>query len=538
MSSDGGTEPADLTSADSSSTDSTSAELPTAGRRSRRGRRRAWVAAGVALAVVGSAGAGFAAGTVAGGGGTQPEDVLPDSLVAYIDVDLDPAAQQKINLVRLLGRFPQVDEQYGREPDIRAVVVDWLVQGTELADADVSEWIGDRVGAGLSWDAEAQALTPVAAISVTDEDEAVADLGRILEPDQIAESDGYLVLTGDLFGAFDDLDLDGLVGADVPGAQTAAEVVDAGQAAPLAQSAAFTNVFDHLDDGLLSMYVDSAGIAAAGEQIAGALGLGTPALSEALAGAADAGQAGAVLRAEPSALELLAWTNTGPPSGAAPGELMATLPESTLLAVELTGGSALVGDRWTKTIEDAQLDELALDELDRTLAELEAQYGITLPDDLQTLIGEDVVMAVDGEALLTGIPGIGLRSVTDPAAGADLAQTIQNSLAELTGGFGITALGTADGMVVASTDDYAAELQAGDGALGLDPTYQSALPDGADATSLVWADLSAVRGFVALAAPEAAGIVEPLEAFGATLSSDDGGSLLRARLVFRDASDS
>ncbi|MCZ3387137.1 MAG: hypothetical protein LH630_09285, partial [Actinomycetia bacterium] len=516
----------------------TSAELPTAGRRSRRGRRRAWVAAGVVLAVVGSAGAGFAAGTVVGGGGTQPEDVLPDSLVAYIDVDLDTAAQQKINLVRLLGRFPQVEEQYGREPDIRAVVVDWLVQGTELAEADVSEWIGDRVGAGLSWDAEAQALTPVAAISVTDEDEAVADLGRILEPDQIAESDGYLVLTGDLFGALDDLDLDGLVGADVPGAQTAAEVVDAGQAAPLAQSAAFTNVFDHLDDGLLSMYVDSAGIAAAGEQIAGALGLGTPALSEALAGAADAGQAGAVLRAEPSALELLAWTSTGPPSGAAPGELMATLPESTLLAVELTGGSALVGDRWTKTIEDAQLDDLALDELDRTLAELEAQYGITLPDDLQTLLGEDVVMAVDGEALLTGIPGIGLRSVTDPAAGADLAQTIQNSLAELTGGFGITALGTADGMVVASTDDYAAELEAGDGALGLDPTYQSALPDGADATSLVWADLSAVRGFVALAAPESAGIVEPLEAFGATLSSDDGGSLLRARLVFRDASDS
>ena len=100
--------------------------------------RRAWVAIGVGLAVVASAGAGFAAGTVVGGGGTQPEDVLPDTVVAYVDVDLDPAAQQKVNLVRLLGRFPDVEQEYGREPDVRAVVVDWLVEGTELEDADVS----------------------------------------------------------------------------------------------------------------------------------------------------------------------------------------------------------------------------------------------------------------------------------------------------------------------------------------------------------------------------------------------------------------
>ncbi len=104
------------------------------------------VAAGVA--VVASAGAGFAAGTVVGGGGTQPEDVLPDTVVAYVDIDLDPAAEQKVNLVRLLGRFPDVEKQYGPEPDIRTVVVDWLVEGSELEDADVSAWIGDRAGIG------------------------------------------------------------------------------------------------------------------------------------------------------------------------------------------------------------------------------------------------------------------------------------------------------------------------------------------------------------------------------------------------------
>ncbi len=102
----------------------------------------------------------------------------------------------------------------------------------------------------------------------------------------------------------------------------------------------------------------------------------------------------------------------------------------------------------------------------------------------------------------------------------------------------MTAQGTADGMVIATTDDYAAQLEAGDGSLGDDPTYQEALPDASGASYLVWVDFAAVSGFVALAAPEAAGVIDPLEAFGATVSPDDGGSLTRARLVFSDASDS
>ena len=174
------------------------------------------------VAVVAAAGAGFAVGAVVGGGGTQPEDVLPDTVLAYVDIDLDPAAEQKVNFVRLLGRFPDVEEEYGPEPDIRAVVVDWLAEGTELEDADIDQWIGDRVGVGISWDADADALTPVAAIQVSDADEAVADLQLVLDDDQIATTDDYVVVTGDLFSGLDELDQNGLVGPDVPDSQTAA----------------------------------------------------------------------------------------------------------------------------------------------------------------------------------------------------------------------------------------------------------------------------------------------------------------------------
>ena len=65
--------------------------------------RRTALVVGAGAAVVVAAGAGWAVGTYLGGGGTQPEDVMPDTLVAFADVDLDPSAEQKLNLVRLLG---------------------------------------------------------------------------------------------------------------------------------------------------------------------------------------------------------------------------------------------------------------------------------------------------------------------------------------------------------------------------------------------------------------------------------------------------
>ncbi len=64
------------------------------------------------------------------------------------------------------------------------------------------------------------------------------------------------------------------------------------------------------------------------------------------ANAAESGQVGAVLRAEPNALEFVAWSSADPTNGSAPAGLMSTLPESTLFAAELTGGSELVAQRW------------------------------------------------------------------------------------------------------------------------------------------------------------------------------------------------
>lgn len=490
-------------------------------------RGRTLLAVGVGVAVAATVGAGMAVGAYLSGGGTQPEDVLPDSVVAFADVDLDPAADQKVDLVRLLGRFPDVEDAYGSDLDLREVMVDALVEGTDLESAQVEQWLGDRVGVGLSWDEEQKALTPVAAIQTTDEDEALADLGGVLDAEQLAVTDGYVVVVGDLFegGPF----VDSAVLSDVvlPDSATAADLVTAGQEAPLAEAPGFREVFEHLDDGLVTGYVDGTALSGATETFATDLGLDwSP------TGTEEVGLAGAVLRAEPNALELLAWSSSDPTQGSAtPAALVAGLPESTLMALEVTDGADLVAGQWQSLLDAAEANG-ALSKLERELAAIEAEYGIVVPDDVQTLLGDDAVLAVDGEGLLTGLPGVGVRSVTDPAAGADLARRLEDALAPLTGGFGVTARPVDDGMVVATSGEFADQLAAGDGALGDAPLVTAALPDLGEASSVLWLDLAAIGDIAPLAAPEAASVLDPLAGLGVTATPDDGGVRVRLRVVF------
>ena len=508
-----------------------------------RGRARRYVVGGIVGAVVvASAGAGFAAGMFFGGGGAQPEDVLPSNVVLYADVDLDPSAEQKLNLVRLLGRFPDVEREYGSEPDVRDLLIDGLIEGTSLEGANVSEWVGDRVGGGLSWDAAQETLTPVLAIEVTDEEQALTDLRSVVDADQVAPSeaaDGYLIVTGDVSDLLPSVNrelagVDALAPADATiTSQTAAEIAEAASASPLSEAAAFVDVFERVGEGLATVYLDGAAVAAAVESMASTWDLDDEALSDPLTGLMDAGAAGGVIRADPDAIEVLAWSSAAPPTGDQPVSIVGGFPDTTLFALEFTGGSQYVTEQWAKALEGAA-GQLPPRALDRTLAQIEAQSGLRLPADLETLFGDDVALAVDGEGLLTGVPGIGVRSITDPEAGAELAARLEQALASWTGGFGITAKGTEDGMVVASTEEFADLLVAGEGSLGETAAFQRAVPEAESAAYVVWLDFAAVSGTLALAQPEAADVLGPLESFGLGVAPDDGGSLVRARLVFAD----
>ena len=57
-------------------------------------------------ALVVGGGTAFAVTTLSGGG-AQPDEVLPGNAIAYVRMDIDPSAGQKIAAVRLLRKLPR-----------------------------------------------------------------------------------------------------------------------------------------------------------------------------------------------------------------------------------------------------------------------------------------------------------------------------------------------------------------------------------------------------------------------------------------------
>ena len=94
------------------------------------GRKRTGLLVGgvVTALVLGGAGA-FAFQTLSGGG-SQPADVLPGDAYAYLRLDIDPSAGQKIAAVRFLGKLPQVKDTLGSDDPRKRL---W-----ELASKDAS----------------------------------------------------------------------------------------------------------------------------------------------------------------------------------------------------------------------------------------------------------------------------------------------------------------------------------------------------------------------------------------------------------------
>ncbi len=95
--------------------------------RRRRGLRLA-AAGTAAVLVLGTAGAVAWAASRLSGGGTQPEDVVPATALAYADVDFDPSAGQKVAILRFLRHFPEADVDGGDDADLRKELVELLVK--------------------------------------------------------------------------------------------------------------------------------------------------------------------------------------------------------------------------------------------------------------------------------------------------------------------------------------------------------------------------------------------------------------------------
>lgn len=496
-------------------------------------RRAPWLLVGGAgvlvLALIG--GVTYGVGALSGGG-SQPESALPGGAVAFLKVDLDPSAGQKVDGFRFMRQFPALRSKLQGD-DLRKIAFEAVADSAGWDDIDfardVAPWMGDRVAVGVyppsgpSGDAESGTPEPdmVLAVQVRDEDGAREGLRKLNESSTSGtggDTAPGFVIDGDY----------ALVAEDQAQAYRAAEDAAAGT---LDQDREFSSDLAAAGDGVLAAWTDAEGMSSLFG--AGAAMFGSP------VGAVGAATGRTTLVARfdgPDAFEV-----TGQVRGADAASWsshrvrgMAALPGSSMVAVGLADGDELV-TRAFAAIREALGDEggagmFGLSTFDDAVAQAEQFLGIELPEDIAVLLGDNVVAALDGGD--SGEPQVGARISTDVTR----AERVLDAITRASGGaLPLERRTVGKDLVVASTPQQADRLST-DGTLGDKGSFTKALPDLEDADAAAWVDVRGLVGLFGVGGGNDPGEVdddlEPLEGVGLSVSSEGKGSAtFRLRVV-------
>lgn len=522
-----------------------------------RRRRRGIVigAIGAAFAIIVGGGA-FAAYQYLSGGGPQPAEALPSNTVAYMRIDLDPSASQKVNAVRLLRRVPEFEEATGISSDtddLRELMFNAMVEDSDCDlsyEDDIKPWIGDR--AGLAAVPVDDRLVTVAAIQVSDQQAAENAVDAIKEcgvsasalegasagqVDVVSGGAGGLMSSSDVVDSADDsVDVD-FVGdymliADDPEALPG--IVSDAESSPLSDSGQFQADMDALDgEGFASYWVDVDGFREAAESSGG--------VAPGEFGLEGAHTTFGAIRAGSDNIEFVMQTTSDTDISADVDNPISELPDTTLMAASASGGAELVDNHWddVQTLVESFGGSDAYAEM---LSTVETETSLRLPDDLRTILGDNITLAMDS----TGLTPVNLESedpadfyfgarlTTDPAAIQDVVDRINGKLDSEGMSSALVTEDTDGGLVVASNEDYAGMLASG-GDLGSSDGFETALPDGSASTVAFYLDFDRLSD--ALAQDESAeedvlDTLEPMRSLGSSLTQVDGGQRWTTRLVF------
>ncbi len=518
----------------------------------RRRRRGAIVGAiGAAFAIVLGGGA-FAAYQYLNGGGPQPAEALPSDSVAYLRIDLDPSASQKVNALRLLRRVPEFEEATGissETDDLRELMFDTMVEGTDCDlsyDNDIEPWIGDR--AGLAAVPVDEQLVSVAAIQVSDEQaardaiDAIKECGLTTssfagpEVDVTSGGVGDVMASSDVVDSADessDVDFVGdyMLIADHPDALP--DIVSDAETSPLSESDQFQSDMDALDgEGFASYWVDLDGFRDAAASMGGPSGQFDMAGAHSMFGA---------LRAGSDNIEFVMQTRSDADISADVDNPISDLPDTTLMAASASGGAELVDSHWGDL--QSMVEGIGgPDAYAEMLSRVEAETSLRLPDDLQTILGDNITLAMDSTGLTPENFGsedpadfyFGARMTTDQAAIQDVVDRLNAKLASEGMSGSLITQETDDGLVVASNEDYAGMLASG-GDLGSSDGFETAVPDGAASTVAFYLDFDRLADAMAQdesTDPEIIETLDPMRALGSSMTQVDGGQRWTTRLVF------
>ncbi|GAA0953925.1 hypothetical protein GCM10009560_77200 [Nonomuraea longicatena] len=401
------------------------------------------------------------------GGGTQPHEVLPASAVAYARLDLDPAAGQKVALFQIAQKFT-VSKDTFKGDDMHKALFDTfkgLGAGGDIDYAkDIQPWLGDRVGVGVLPPAAGKKEPGiVVAVQVKDEEQAKAGLNKLMGEDKpgLSFREDYALIT-----------------EDQASADNYAKAGDS-----LADNTDFSSDFDSLGEpGILSFWTNVGKLS----EFSGDL---MP--SGAAAAQLKSTRMALALRFDSAYAELAGVVSGSQDMGESKPITLGNLPATTAGAVSLSGAGEIVTKQW-KELEKSLGQTPGTQQFTQLLDEAKTKYGLQLPGDLATLMGENLTVAVDSQGLGGDQINVGVRAVTDPAKAKAVVDKVLNGMSS---GGQAPPLARVEGegtYTVATNDAYAKKLSE-EGGLGDSDSFKTAVPDADSATFGAFVDLNKIE---------------------------------------------
>ncbi len=408
--------------------------------------------------------------------GPQAAEALPGDAAFYFGVDLDPSAEQKVNALRFLDKFPEFGDVTGirdARDDIRKTLVEEALESGDCADVtyddDIGPWIGDKFGVALMMGAEAEAEPDVVVALETDDEDAARD-GLSALAACSGESEVGVAGVGDYVLVAETQDL-----AD--GFASSAEEES------LADSDEFSADLDQIGDiGVATMWADVDALMEASGETFDETFLG----SEEQLLSASVQRFAATFRFESDSAEVASTVyGEDMPDVDAGDNQIVDLPETTAMAMSMSGGGDALLESWDSILASA--GEQGVD-VEQEIADFETETGLTLPDDLATVLGDNLLMSVDSESLTAeaieaedpSMVDFGMRMTNDPDELNAVYDKVFGLIEDEMDDVPFSKADADDGIVIASNDEYADELAALDGGLGDSDAFTSVVDDAAD----------------------------------------------------------
>ena len=436
-------------------------------------------------------------------------DIVPASASAYGGVNLDPGISQQVEMVKFAMKFPGIKDNINlsEQGDIKQQVWESVTKDKPCTDvnydADIKPWLGDQI-AGAVLDSTKNSIVVVQASDEAKARTGMEKLGKCWDWKTVglAYRDGFLVAAE---------------------SQTVADkAVADGKANPLSKRAEYTEDFGKVGtQGVASFWATKEGLEKLAESDAATKAEGDTGLPSAipsagsLAGAQDFRSMAGTLRFADGNPEMrvASKSNTAMKTSTTHTGLD-KLPSDTTVAIGMSDGSQAVDDNW-------ELAKKALEESGMTVADLERQANVKLPDDLKTLLGEDLRISVGkiptSMASPTDLP-IAISSKTDKVKLQELLDRTQVSAA------GITVTEGQDGVQVAAMNTSWAQLVASgkENLLGEQDVFKTAYPTAEQAQFGLYVNIDAFKSQLTsgMSAADKANI-EPLQAVGISSHTED-----------------